>query len=390
MGNPIPFEQMAGHGAIVNSNHDGRAHENFAQAMHFEVFAELMPGNKAVFLDRVEPRFRSQNGISPANRQQVRKEMREEPFHQFWSALRRTTQEMMWRATGECLHHTDDELHARIDQIRSGDETLKLNPALEAPRYVTAVDIHCMPGGYCSELRSGDAYAGAIYDRGVYSITQGFLGPKVDAIGTTIIEWIKSNHSNLWPKSILDVGCAVGHSTLPLCDAYPESEVHAVDVSAPMLRYASARARSLGYQVFFEQMNAEEMSYPDHHFDLVVSSATLHELSTRSIKKILAEIHRVLKPGGLMVHVEQPQYEGMSPYDQFMRDWDTFGNNEPFWGTLHDLDLEQVAVDAGFDRGTVKQTREHGGGGQVYNVESKDEELESDDAPNWFFYTARK
>ncbi|WP_457825662.1 methyltransferase domain-containing protein, partial [Staphylococcus aureus] len=75
-------------------------------------------------------------------------------------------------------------------------------------------------------------------------------------IGDTTIAWIKANHPEFAPRRILDMGCAVGHSTLPYCDAWPEAEVHAIDVGAPVLRYAHARAESLGKTVHFSQQNA--------------------------------------------------------------------------------------------------------------------------------------
>ena len=57
-----------------------------------------------------------------------------------------------------------------------------------------------------------------------------------------------------------------------------------------------------------------------------------------------------------MINLEQPQYEGKTPIDTYMRDWDTLNNNEPFWGTLHDMDLQKLAVDGGFASKAVTQT----------------------------------
>lgn len=49
--------------------------------------------------------------------------------------------------------------------------------------------------------------------------------------------------------------------------------------------------------------------------------------------KIGEEIFRMLKPNGLSLHIEQPQYSDKMPLsEQFIRDWDAFNNNEPFWG----------------------------------------------------------
>jgi len=388
MSGPTPFERMNRHGAIVNSNHDEMAMENFAQAMHFEVFGHLMPGNKDVYQARVLPAFKRREGRKPDSRREVRAEMRRDPYHQAWSALRRTTQEMMWVATDTCLNRTYDELHDRAQPRKKRLGSLEVDPSLDLPRYITAVDIHCMPGGYCSEALPADVYAGALYDRGVYSITQGFLGPKVDGFGRSAAAYIKRNYPKFRTGKILDVGCAVGHGSVAIAEAFPDAEVHAIDVGAPMVRYAHARAESMGVPVHFSQQSAEAMRYEDGSFDFVVSGATLHELSTAGIKNIIRECHRVLKPGGVMIHIEQPQYHDMDPYDQFMRDWDTFGNNEPFWGTLHDLDLESLAVAAGFAAEKVRQTREWGDEerGQVYNVDKPGEQAE----PPWFFYTATK
>ncbi len=38
----------------------------------------------------------------------------------------------------------------------------------------------------------------------------------------------------------------------------------------------------------------------------------------------------------------------MPLYEQFIRDWDAFNNNEPFWSAMHALDLKTQMVRAGF------------------------------------------
>ena len=40
----------------------------------------------------------------------------------------------------------------------------------------------------------------------------------------------------------------------------------------------------------------------------------------------------------------------MPLYEQFIRDWDAYNNNEPFWSAMHALDLKSVMVEAGFPR----------------------------------------
>ena len=43
------------------------------------------------------------------------------------------------------------------------------------------------------------------------------------------------------------------------------------------------------------------------------------------------------------------RYKDMALYDQVMRDWQTYYNAEPFWGTVCSIDLEAIARQAGFE-----------------------------------------
>jgi ubiquinone/menaquinone biosynthesis C-methylase UbiE len=233
---------------------------------------------------------------------------------------------------------------------------LTLNPALPIPAYHTAVDIHCMPGGYHSEHGADDITAGAVYDRAVHIYAMGRMGPFNDDLGASLVAYLKRQYPSFRPRRILDMGCSVGHSTLPYVEAYPEAEVYAIDVGAPMLRYAHARAEALGKRVHFSQQNAERTNFADASFDLLVSHILLHETSGAAIRHIIRECQRLLTPGGMMFHVEVPQYQGMDPYDAFMLDWDTYNNNEPFWGALHDMDLVELAKQGGLADEKIVQT----------------------------------
>ena len=136
---------------------------------------------------------------------------------------------------------------------------------------------------------------------------------------------------------ILDMGCAVGNSTLPWHRAHPEAELHAIDVAAPCLRYAHARARLYDVPVHFSQQNAERTNYDDASFDLVVSHIMLHETSKPALENILAETFRLLAPGGVMLHLDIPR--GETPFDQFMMQWETYNNNETFSAFMTTADL---------------------------------------------------
>jgi ubiquinone/menaquinone biosynthesis C-methylase UbiE len=150
------------------------------------------------------------------------------------------------------------------------------------------------------------------------------------------------------PTRILDMGCTVGHSTLPFKEAFPDAEVIGIDVAGPQLRYAHARAAGLGLEVGFLQRNAEATGFPDASFDLIVSHILLHETSGKAMPAIMRECHRLLKPGGVMIHADLPPFNLMDPFTQFILDNETWYNNEPFWGAMREVDQIALARSVGF------------------------------------------
>jgi ubiquinone/menaquinone biosynthesis C-methylase UbiE len=246
-----------------------------------------------------------------------------------------------------------EALAEQAERLTRGDPKLSLNPTLPIPRYVSAVDHHCMPGSYHTELFPGDVSAGANYDVGLFITTGGLLGRWSDGGGRAIVDWVKREKPAFKPKRILDIGATLGHNVLPIAAAFPDAEVIALDVGAPMLRYGLARAKSMGlHNVRFVQADASNLKgmFQDDSFDWIQTTMFLHELSLTSMQAIFEESHRLLRVGGVVLHVEQPQYTPEMPlFEQAMRDWDAFYNNEPFWSTLHEIDLDQRFVDAGFE-----------------------------------------
>jgi ubiquinone/menaquinone biosynthesis C-methylase UbiE len=180
------------------------------------------------------------------------------------------------------------------------------------------------------------------------------MGPMNDDIGGSAAKFVRERFPAFRPRRILDMGCTVGHSTLPFCDAFPDAEVHAIDVGAALLRYAHARAESLGRRVHFSQQDATRTDFPDGHFDLVVSSILFHETSGKALPAIVRECHRLLAPGGMAVHGDLPPFWAMDEFNQFMLDCETYYNNEPYWGAMREVDQVAESVKAGFARDKVE------------------------------------
>lgn len=350
---PPPYTTVARHAVFAVPTHDEAARYDFVTSMNKYLSGTIGAGNRIAYETRVLPAFEAEHGRKPVDRFEIRDAMNQDPWHRYWSALKRNTMEMRQQNGRAITLRQIDELSAKVRQFNEGRDTLQLDPTIKQPHYMDIVDIHCMPGSYHGEERPGDMSAGANYDSGLFATTAGALGALSDGGGQALVEWIRKERPDWKPRRVLDVGCTVGHNIVPLALAFPDTEFVAIDTGAAVLRYAHARAQALGARnITFIQMNAEDLSrFPDGHFDWVQTTMFLHELSGKSLPKIISEGERVLAPGGLMLHLEQPQYTADMPlYEQFIRDWDAFNNNEPFWSAMHALDLKQIMEDAGFPR----------------------------------------
>jgi ubiquinone/menaquinone biosynthesis C-methylase UbiE len=251
-------------------------------------------------------------------------------------------------------------LRDRARELNDGAANLQIDPATVVPRYQAAIDNHCMPGSYFAELIEDDVSAAANYDVGMFATTTGLFGRFLDGAGAGTAAWLRRQRPDWQPRRILDIGCGLGHNSVPLARAYPEAEVIAVDLAAPMLRYGHARARGMQVgNLVFRQGNAEQLPYPDGHFDFIYSTMFLHETSYQALRRILREVGRLLAPGGLHIHLEQPPYHGMPEFEKFLRDWDCYHNNEPFWTTLHDTRLAELLPELGFAGDRIFETEIH-------------------------------
>ena len=334
---------QAQHPALVTGSHDDRASQDFAFTLRNHVTSHLMPANRVVHDKRAAPAYARTHGALPGTAAQVRAAMDADPWYRFYLSTRRTSQELIWSSVIPAV----DAAPTPPPPAPAGG-TLTLDPDLVPPRYISAIDIHCMPGGYCLDRGEGDTGIGAVYDRGVYLYMSGLMGPWNDGIGRLAANWLATRHPDFQPARLLDMGCAVGHGTLPFAAQYPKAEVHALDAGAALLRYGHHRAEALGVPVHFRQGNAEATPYEAASFDLVTSVIMLHETSNRSLPAIFAECHRLLKPGGIMLHIDQPRFDDADAYSTFLQENETFYNNEPFWRRYRRLDLAEIAAKAGF------------------------------------------
>jgi 2-polyprenyl-3-methyl-5-hydroxy-6-metoxy-1,4-benzoquinol methylase len=340
------------HALLSRPTADEFGRESFLAGMREFLITELYNGNEVAYRKRQVPAFAAQHGRPPETYLEVKSVMEQDPFFRAFSLLNRATQELLWDTVGESVERQLPQLRAAAQTVAPAGGTLTLDAHMELPDYYTKVDVHVMPGSFHTQLAPNDVFTGAVYDRGVYLYAYGGLGPENDGLGLATLGCVRRRFPELQPKRILDMGCGAGMSTLPFADAYPDAEIFAIDLAAPMLRYAHGRAESLGKKVHFLQANVAETRFKANTFDLIVSTIMLHEMPQKVSRQVIAECHRLLAPGGVMVHNDMVGWP-TDPFQEFMAEWNALHNNEVFERGSGTLDFAAACVAAGFSEASV-------------------------------------
>ncbi len=336
-------------------NHDDVARLRFIADLKHHLYFELGPQNRADYESQIAQADDARPPVGFAGRRaEIKLSMERRPFFQAWSSLVRAAQDRMWEYVGRVVDRDMAHLRSRYRELQLAipDEGADDAP-VAFPDYVTAADVHRMPGGYHGESEPDDLRAGAVYDLGgaVYQLGLGNVGGAMqnDTRGRTLVAHLRRYYPALQPGRILDMGCSSGNNSIPIHRAFPDADIDAIDIGAPMVRYARLRAEGLGARIRFSRQNAECTKFPDQSFDLVVSQILLHETSPEATARILAESRRLLRPGGVAVHLEVPvRYEHCDVYEQFFRSWEHYYNNEPNIEGLASTDLGELAEECGF------------------------------------------
>ena len=342
-------------GELVDSNHDEYSRQRFVSILRKKVLMDFAGDMKTIYQKKVEPNFEKKNGRKPKDGREVRKAMLHEPVFEGWSSLRYNAQQMTWWSVQPAIERSlDDLIQAAKDahQANPAGGSIELDPGVDIPREITELDVHLMPGCFHTEYTDDDVAQGAVYHYGTTVFSGGLPHRKLSkgGVGTSIANYLKARYPDWKPERILDMGCTAGANTTPYKLVFPDAEVHGIDVGAPLLRFGHARAEAEGVALHFHQQNATETKFPDGHFDLITSSFFFHEVSVPDTRKIFKECYRLLKPGGLMLHMELPPAAFTDPYYNFYLDWDAFYNNEPHYEKFRNLDFPKTLAECGFEK----------------------------------------
>jgi SAM-dependent methyltransferase len=327
---------------------DEAARQRFVLAFKKHLSFRIRPGNEAIYRREIEP-------SKPADLRDLLGALYDNPKFALWAALQRCSQEMMWQAVGETVFREEARITAAATSLRAaaraGGTVTIGQVAPQAVQDYERFRIHLQPRGYLRDAGDDDVTAGALYEAGgnLYSMGRG-MGKK-DSKAEALIRYLRQQGLAGSPRRILDIGCSAGASTVPYAQAFPDAEVHGVDLGAGMVRFANARAEALGARVHFHQMDAADLRFADGRFDLIVSHNLMHEISAVTRRRMFAECRRLLAPAGLCVHQDVAiQTRGQPLFVCAERAYDVEFNDEPFWMEYARGDLASELAAAGFGR----------------------------------------
>jgi len=162
---------------------------------------------------------------------------------------------------------------------------------------------------------------------------------------------------------VLDLCCGAGQTTQFLSKYF--DHITGLDLSPLAIERAKKKVPQANYVV----SPAEKMKLSDSEFDIVHTSAALHEMTQTQLQDIFKEIYRVLKPGGIFTFIDlhQPKNPLFVPFlYTFMYLFET----ETAWNMIK-TDLSQKITETGF----IILKQELHAGGSLQMIQSQKPKL---------------
>lgn len=198
---------------------------------------------------------------------------------------------------------------------------------------------HWQTDGYFSD------HSAAMYELGVELLFRGTADVMRRQIIPPITDHVRG--ADAAHVRLLDVGCGTGRTLHQLARAHPTLHLHGVDLSPAYIKLARKRLADVD-ELTLAVENAEALPWADATFDVATSVYLFHELPRNARRNCVRELHRVIKPGGLIVLEDSAQLadspELASVLREFPRDF-----HEPFYEDYLEDDLACLLARSGFE-----------------------------------------
>lgn len=176
-------------------------------------------------------------------------------------------------------------------------DTSRAAQGQDLPDYFTQ-DFHFQTGGYLSDDSA------RIYDVQVETLFRGSAAAMRRQALSPIADFMRGRDQR--SVELVDVACGTGRLLREVRLAYPAMTLTGIDLSQPYLKEAQHHLKGLRPARLL-QGNAEELPLEDESQDIVTSVYLFHELPPDVRGRVITEVSRVLKPGGLFVFIDSLQ-----------------------------------------------------------------------------------
>ena len=199
---------------------------------------------------------------------------------------------------------------------------------------------HWQTDGYFSERSA------RLYDVGVELLFMGTADIMRRQVIPHVVRALGDDATNGRAR-VLDVACGTGRMLRQLAATIPNARFSGLDLSPAYIHAARTLLRDVA-EISLVAENAEAMPYRDGLFDAVTSVFLFHELPRSVRRNVLAEIWRVLRPGGTVVIEDSAQLAespDLAPFlGRFAVDF-----HEPFYEEYLKDDLAEALREVGFE-----------------------------------------
>ncbi len=239
------------------------------------------------------------------------------------------------RALGDTIRYVADlPAIAKRRKAHAHDEVFRTTEPGRYPRYYLQ-NFHYQTDGYLS------AKSAALYDHQVEVLFNG----TASAMRRQALIPLSEALAGKKDAHLLDLGCGTGRFLREAKANHPRLRVTGVDLS-PFYLEAAQKALSPWRGARLLEAPAEATGEPAESADAVTTIFLLHELPPRTRRAVVAEMARLLKPGGTAILLDSIQYGDLPDFDPLIEHF-PLSFHEPYYDTYAKEDLAALFGDSG-------------------------------------------